>query len=231
MKTVFVWLCAVLLFGVLTVSASADTSTLSVVDDTTISSMYPPNVVPWGRKEYMFVGYASPGYGKLYSLVRFDLQDIPSEAVIESARLQAYYLGENLGESPQMDATIHRLTRFWDEESAAWSRMGNSWDSHVYDTQVLTRTAWIEWDATDLVRAWHTNVHPNYGFLIRGQERLSTHFKLFGTKEGDTENAARLLVEWAMPTPTATRTLTATPTPTPTCTPSAFLWLPLVMRQ
>jgi len=127
-----------------------------------------------------------------------------------------------------MDASIHRLTQSWDEETATWRNMGEASDARRYDTRTIggfyENNTWVEWDVTELVKEWHSGASPNQGLAIHGQEGPPENYKVFSTREKGAWWQPRLVVELYQPTPTPTLTSTPTITPTrtdtPTCTPT-----------
>ncbi len=206
--------------------------------DTWINSGSSNNWGSWSDMQLGAVGYL----GNMRMLLQFDLDEMPHQASLSSATLQAYYdmCG---GECTDMDTSIHRLTKEWDESTANWPKMEDASDARVYSTQVIgdrdEDDRWVEWDVTDLVREWYSGTYPNYGLAVHGQEGPPDNYRYFTTKEKGEGWQARLVMVWETPTPTATVTLTATNTPTitpthtvtltPTFTPTPLsLYLPLI---
>jgi len=218
------WVVATLLllaaFSAVSTAGANSSTTLTASQDTWIYSR--PTTI-YGE-ETMLVG-TSTAVGTLRALVQFDLATIPSDAVIDSATLEIfYYACSSSSGCADMPVTIHRLTRDWDEGTARWAEMGTASDARTYDTQVLRGLAatgrWVAWDATPLVREWHSGEHANHGLALHGDEIPDENFKVFSTKEKSMERAPRLSVEWHGTVATATSTPTATPTPTSTPTAS-----------
>jgi len=179
----------------------------------------------WGDWDSMKAG-SDDYFGNERSLVRFDLSNIPNDAVIQSATFKARYWLCSSG-CPNMDASIHRLMWAWGEYDAMWNSMSGASGSIVYDTQQLGGYGdlgrWVEWDITDLVQAWQHGAYPNYGLAIHGQERPPENYKYFGTKEKGAGWEPRLVIQWAYPTATSTPRPTRTCTPTRTKTPTHTL--------
>ena len=218
---------AVIFLGHLVLAVQADgTSTITLLDtqDTYINS----GSAPTFGDDTMVVGssYGSSWpAGDMRALVQFSLGDIPGQAIVESATLQVWYrLCSCSSACADMDASIHRLTQSWDEDTATWRNMGESSDARRYDTRTIggwhENNSWVEWDVTELVKEWHSGTFPNQGLAIHGQEGPPENYKVFSTKEEGTWWQPRLVVELYQPapTPTSTPTLTQTPTITPTRT-------------
>ena len=255
MRTTRLLLCTIVFLGLSALTVYADTSTLPAIDDTYITSHFPESSFPWGWLDRMYLGWSNANEVSR-CLVQFNLSEIPPESIIGLAQLQVCVFGTSR-DPFDMDVSIHRLTRYWREDTATWDTMGNASDERVYDTRSVgfPMRFWVEWDVTDLVREWHTNVYPNHGLAMHGQEGPPENYYVCKAKEAGSGAAACLVVEWSIPTstptvtatatPTSTRTptptatntppptptRTATPTPTTTPTPSAFLYLPLIVRE
>jgi hypothetical protein len=196
-------------------------TTLLAVQDTWI---YSQPMTTFGDTT-MLVGTSS-NVGTLRSLVQFDLGTIPPDAIIDSAELELwYYTCSRSSGCADMVVSVHRLTSEWDEQTASWSGMGSASDPAEYATQAvggLTETGrWVSWDVTDLVKEWHSGEQADHGLALHGDDGPGENYKVFSTKEMDSELAPRLSVEWHGSVVTATGTPTGTPTTTPTGTPTA----------
>ena len=214
---------AVMLLSHLVLAVQADgtsTITLLATQDTFINS----SLAPTFGDDTMVVGYNSVA-GDMRALVQFSLGDIPEQAIVESTTLQVWYrLCSFSSACADMDASIHRLTQSWDEDTATWRNMGEASGARRYDVQTIggyfDTDTWVEWDVTELVKEWRSGTFPNQGLAIHGQEGPPENYKVFSTKEEGTWRQPRLVVELYQPapTPTGTPTLTQTPTITPTRT-------------
>ena len=204
---------AVIFLSHLVLAVQADgtsTITLLATQDTFINS----SLAPIFGDDTMVVGYNSVA-GDMRALVQFSLGDIPEQAIVESATLRVWYrLCSFSSACADMDASIHRLTQSWDEETATWRNMGEASGARRYDTQTIggyhENDTWVEWDVTALVKEWHSGTWPNQGLAIHGQEGPPENYKVFSTKEKGAWWEPRLVVELYQPAPTPT----VTPTPT-----------------
>ncbi len=212
-----------------------------------------------GADSYMRVGSDSY-FGNERALLKFDLSEIPAGSRIEWATLSLYYaMPGATGSEEDMNLSVHRLTKDWQEMAVTWANMGSSSDAQVYAEINLpggygATDKWYEWDVTALVQEWVSGARPNYGLAVHGKEGPPPAYRYFTTKEMGQGYEAKLEVSWEPPTPTPTCTLTpsrtltptrtltpsltptttATPTasltPTATNTPSGWLYLPLILR-
>jgi hypothetical protein len=167
-------------------------------------------------------------------VIKFDLsQYIPYGSPVVEAKLGLwmYYATSDYF----IDAVIYRVNRRWQESLATWA---SPWavggcDGVPADREgTATSTArlrqvnrWVEWDVTDMVRAWVSGAAPNEGmtlFIPPEQWHRQVYFRSSNFQGAD--QRPYLSVTFyrlpPTPTPTASPTRTATPTPTQTRTPT-----------
>jgi len=176
------------------------------------------------------------GQGQAVSLLRFDLSDIPSDAVVTEASLDVRTNWFREGSSP-MQVQIYKMRRSWVENEATWkvASAGNGWQTWgaagsadreqspaaAFTLYAINTTYLV--DLTGLVQSWVSNPGENFGMLFQpllsgpGQE-----FRFWSSDyDGTISHRPRLCVDFVMPTPTPTETATATPEPTvPSPTPT-----------
>ncbi len=172
------------------------------------------------------------------SLLRFDLSDIPPEAVVKAAVLQLKVVQSGTTDQRQMEIGAYRVRRPWDASQATWQRprAGESWglagcndtsadrDAEPADTEVITRTGQtVVLSLTDLVQGWVAEPASNYGLVLRGGGTQSGVYALASSEWTNITERPALRVIYTIPTPTPTPTVTPTPTETwtPTPTPTA----------
>jgi len=113
------------------------------------------------------------------SLLRFDLADIPTSSVVQSATLQLflYYSDATAGTRA---SELHKLNVDWLEMQATHSlrKTGVAWAGNGpqpnsdYATAIaaIAQTGksgvWVTWDVTALVQAWVSNPASNFGALL-----------------------------------------------------------------
>jgi hypothetical protein len=111
-------------------------------------------------------------------LLRFDLSDIPTTALVRSARIELWVSSQtNEGDLP---VTVHDVWQRWNEADATWVRAGSEpWQaagcsgsldhSASMDTTTLTRDGWwYTWDITQMTVEWVRNPASNAGLLLVG---------------------------------------------------------------
>jgi len=106
-------LAVMLLSGMLTVPASADSVVLDALQDNTLYED-PVGDLSNGAGEYLFIGRTATGELRR-SLVRFDLADIPSFALVDAATVSFHINLNPSGGGQPDDATLHRVLAGWGE--------------------------------------------------------------------------------------------------------------------
>ncbi len=166
------------------------------------------------------------------ALLRFDLSQVPPNAVIEDARLDlwVYY------RSSQSAITVQpfRLLRSWDVASSTWNRASSttSWTTAGADGSgtdretlpegqtLLDRTdAWVSFSVTNMAQQWVWNGDQNYGLLLKGKENADALYYLASADSPNHQPVLHLRFSY-QPTPTPSPTHTTTPTPTDTPVPT-----------
>jgi hypothetical protein len=174
--------------------APQDTRVLKAVADTEVDEGVPDQ--NWGDWPDMQVGFHS-GFGRLRSLVQFDLSTISSDAPVVSAALQVFYFNERPVDPAPMTVTAYRVTSPWTEMEASWNNIGEAY-AEAYGSVGLpassaTRGEWASLDVSKLVRAWQAGTYANHGLMLRGQEE-AIDYKYFRTREGPDPAYGPLLV-------------------------------------
>lgn len=207
---VFVFLTAFL--G--TVPAFAAPATLNPTADSYVYSTSPTS--NYGSATTTRSGFWVEFQQKFISLLKFDLSDLPDDAVITSAELKLY-LSSGMG-SGTMSAA--RNTEDWTESSVNWSTRPSNDDPRAA-ALVSSGSSYVTWDVTELVSDWFTGEHTNYGFsIVATAQETDFSADFFSREAGGNQPELIITYDRPLPTPTPTPTPTTTPTPTPTPTPS-----------
>jgi len=166
------------------------------------------------------------------ALLRFDLSQVPPNAVIEDARLDlwVYYRSSQNA----ITAQSFRLLRSWDVASSTWNRAssGVAWatagaDGSGSDREtlpegqtLLDRTdAWVSFTITNMAQQWVWNGGQNYGLLIKGKGNADALYYLASADSPNHQPVLHLRFTY-QPTPTPSPTHTTTPSPTNTPAPT-----------
>jgi hypothetical protein len=146
----------------------------------------------------------------------FDLSNIPTNATIVTATLSMELLSSDFREVPSILAAAESP---WDEANITWNTSPGSIGG--YDTPVHSDALGVKtWDATQLVKDWHSGQIPNYGLALLPNSTADV-LAAFASRENVDGQPPTLCVFYDEPTPTPTNTPSPTPsrTPLPTWTP------------
>ncbi len=170
------------------------------------------------------------------SLLRFELSQLPRNAVVESARL-ALYTTYRSDPPDEIMAMAYRMRRPWAAGEATWLQASNNqpWataganDPSVdryadyMDYQIFKATgAWYEFDIKSAVQDWITQPSTNFGVAIKGYVSRSVLFSVAASDYSMPAYRPKLTITYRLgtsPSPTLAATQTATPRPTATPTP------------
>lgn len=146
----------------------------------------------------LFLGYSlDDAYGAQRMLLRFDLGSIPSNAVVQDARLRLYLIyGTPAGDAP-MGTIVRRLASTWGEQTVTWNTEP-TWASIRDESSVGTTAGWYEWTITDLTTAWVQETLANQGVEVEGDETVQQRERAFYSRETTTAFYPRLTVTYSV---------------------------------
>lgn len=120
---------------------------------------------------------------KKEALLRFDLGEIPPEAVIESAKLTLFVNGrdddddDDCPDRREHPITVHRVKRAWNEHTVTYKSFDQRFDPDVEATlQVTSHNTYKTVDLKPLVRAWVSGQKENHGLLLKTDGRTRAVF-------------------------------------------------------
>ena len=147
--------------------ATAGETELVASADAEISSDSPS--ASYGFAGGMLVGYNGyPGYGKLRGLVRFDITQLPVDAIVDQAVLRLYCQG-GTNDDPML-VTVHAMTQSWSEASVTWNSHAHEHTSGWYAGATLPQATGDGYEATcdvrALVQSWVNGSLANYGIML-----------------------------------------------------------------
>jgi hypothetical protein len=98
-----------------------------------------------------------------YSLIAFDIEDLPSN--VNSAKIRLYHYQNN---------PAHTSSNYLDRVTSPWSE-NTKWGNKPSYINLRTIPApvvesWYEIDITDLYNDWKNNLYPNYGIQLRATD-------------------------------------------------------------
>ncbi len=183
---------------------------IPVLEDTFTTSGLPSQ--NWGNNPNLRVGFnVAQGFGAERIFLRFNVNQIPSSAIVQSARLRAFINGF----SPNGDAPMGLLARFlnsqWNESILTWNNFNPSWGAEIGVGQIPPTTGWIEADITNPVAQWVSGQRPNFGMMIQGDETPQQRERIFTAMNANNGFHSRLIVTYVIDTTPPTSSMTALP--------------------
>jgi len=127
-------------------------------------------------------------------VIKFDLSDIPEDAIIEEAVLSLYvYKGYDSWDNGLK--TIHEITSSWDESSVTWNSKPSNNSSKIAECNSSSINVWEDYDVTGEVKDIVENSKDNYGFmLIYGDYYTGAYFR--SSEYSSTEYRPKLTVTY-----------------------------------
>lgn len=108
------------------------------------------------------------------SLIGFDLSSIPSNAVIDSAKLSLYSYnspgnGSHSDRSGSNEAVLRRVTGAWSEDSVTWDNQPTTTDSNQVKLEASTNAIqdYLNINVTKLIQDMVADPNGNHGFLLK----------------------------------------------------------------
>lgn len=176
--------------------------TFYAIADATVLRGYPS--LNFGDTTDMWAGYdeyLEPDGEIARSLVKFNIDSLPSNQNITKARLRVYLVIS--WDYPNTRRTIrtYRITHSWSESNVAWNNKPGYGSAYGSSSIVHGAWGWYEFDVTNLVRAWYGGTYTNHGIMLRGPEvsGVDASWRGFSTREGP--YTPRLVVDYSPPAP------------------------------
>lgn len=145
----------------------------------------------------LFLGYNFFGdrFGAERIVIRFNVDTIPGDARVNSARLRLHLSFASPEDDAPMRTIVRRLASAWDEFGVTWNTEP-AWASVRDSTSVGTDATWYEWEIGDLVQGWIDGDFPNHGVEIIGDERIQQRERVFYARETTTAFFPQLIVDY-----------------------------------
>jgi len=171
--------------------------------------------------------------GAYRGLLRWDTSAIPRSATVLGASIELYYLSRYDWDSKYRSIEFYPVTAAWSESTATWDTRPQASEAEagsvrLYSGSTENDPGLFGWKSAVLdpavAQGWVSGSLPNHGLLLRDDEseEEDVHtLRGFGTKEGGSTYAAKLIVEYTTNPPTATPTRGPSSTPRPTATRTA----------
>lgn len=131
-----------------------------------------------------------------YTLIGFDISDLPTNAVIDNAVLQIYSeinTGAAVGSPEAITIVPDALNSSWEEMDVDW--LSRPTMTNLGDTGLAYSSGWHNINVYNIVNAWQTGATPNYGIGLRlGSSQLG--LAIFHSRETGVSTTPRLVVTY-----------------------------------
>jgi RHS repeat-associated protein len=154
--------------------------------------------------------------GRVRSLVKFPLSDIPSGTQIDSAQLMTYFDGSHTV-SPTNSVTIEarRVTASWSDTTATWNSINSAFAEAGLGTATRAPNqsgVWHSFNVRNIVQSW-LNGTANHGFMLKAvNETLNQGGPIYEAAPGlasydydyggEVQNGPKLIVSYGRPSVT-----------------------------
>jgi hypothetical protein len=120
-----------------------------------------------GSYYQLIAGSRAMGLYRAY--LQFNLDSLPENAVIISARLGLYYFDSAISVQTPIGAYLVQGT--WNENTITWDNQPTAATTPEYSLTVAPSTyGWLYWYITDLAKGWWDGSITNYGVMLRDDE-------------------------------------------------------------
>ena len=100
--------------------------------------------------------------GEARALLRFGLDSLPVDALVQSATLGLEQRSPGTGET----VDVYRLTQAWTEGEPTWNTYASSYDDTLSWASFVSVGGSLTVDVTDLTSDWVAGSQPNYGLML-----------------------------------------------------------------
>jgi len=166
--------------------------------DTSVSKYYPDYNFP--NRDWITAGRGTADTCRAY--LKFDLSDIPDDAVVTSARVELYYWGSDAPLAAPIG--VYRVEEPWSEGSVTWNNQPEFATTPEYTRNVPASptNSFLYWYISDLVKGWWDGSIHNYGIMLKDtDESTAEAWKRFYSSDWSTaDQRPKLLVNYYDPT-------------------------------
>lgn len=158
------------------------TATIIASKDAFISSRYPNS--NFGGNTTSGLGYYAGVYDAMRIIIQFDINSIPSSAIINSATLDSYLHSSRPSNDGPMAFKAQHMKSSWSEYSVTWNNANYLGGSEIGVREITSQLGWRSTDVTQLVKQWHNGTQVNYGFIMTGDEAPErNHDRFFRSRQ------------------------------------------------
>ena len=134
---------------------------------------------------------SSGGSGMMHSYIDFDIDWIPTGAIVDDAELRLYPVSL----TDYGYVAVARASASWIESSITWNN-APGWVSPVVTSTPSGNNQWWEINVTSIVEEWVTNGDYNRGFFLEGSSGL---IMVHSRNSGSSSYRPKLFVQYHIP--------------------------------
>ena len=168
--------------------------------DAMVNQLSPNPDTNYGSETYLKTG-GDPGE-TLRTYIQFNLNPLPSTAVITSAGLSLWYY-DIFPSAEERQLVAYKVTSSWNESLITWNNQPN-FSTTVVDTETVPASAtnsFITWDVTNLVKSWASGTVTNCGVML-SDSTGGEGFKVFYSSDwGNASQRPELTITYWDPAP------------------------------
>lgn len=153
----------------------------------------------FGDTTFLSVGIFTVPFARSY--LQFDLNSIPSDAVIIDANLGLYF--DNSYELTSLPVGLYRVTESWAEDTVTWDDQP-AYFNEPSDIQILSKEQsnnFVYWQIIDLVEQWKAGSVDNYGIVLLDTDESSDNggAEFFSSDWASASKWPKLVIEYYIP--------------------------------
>ncbi len=147
----------------------------------------------YGTSTYMGIDTQSGGNER--PILQFNISNIPSGSIINSAVLEIY---QTIGGGSSFNASVRRILSDWTEtqvtwnnrtNTSTWGTAGGNYSSTDYANVTVGTSSgvFVRWNITTLVQQWFNGTYPNYGLILVSPSSGLDNQKRFASSDNTNE--------------------------------------------
>ncbi|HQP03480.1 MAG TPA: Ig-like domain-containing protein [Bacteroidales bacterium] len=157
-----------------------------------------------GSSAKLEVGKIFSGTKAKRALFSFNVSEIPSDAIIQTATFSAL---RTAGDAVSQVINLHQVTETWTESKVTWNLAysGHNWTSaggtfgSVLSSTTVLANGRYYWDVLNSVQAWVSGSSSNYGVLLKTGETIDKKHVFASREDGTVSKRPSLTVTYVVP--------------------------------
>ena len=141
--------------------------------------------------DFSYVRAGNNGYGNSKSFLKFQLPEIPSSALIQSAKLDLFSYGAS---NPSNNLQVFEVTNYWEETELTWNNQPNVVSKPFSDFLGggSSTTFWM----TELINSWYNGSKPNNGIMIQTKDTKANKHEFLTTENPNLTKNPKLTITY-----------------------------------